>query len=422
MCTALAPRRSPLTRKTAATVHNRLWPTARSLPATGRNREVSLRPAPLRLLSARDTTSPRGVPRSLLLVRGGVALPRLVPRRPCRSTLPRVPLFLFCPIVCPILRFVCVDPQCPAVGLAHAELFGTLPYPRRAGQLRDPDLEPLPFVRDPTELHAEFGGPGIEPRGDRVQIDAPQHQEHGHHDEHGEPATPPGGLAPQRAVRRHARDRPRGLCGERGPLPALRGGHQPTSLGGSAVLVAVRSRAEALRGFSPTSRSEGLDTAPRRNTGRAPQTHTGNSGGQTQRPSLVEMKRLTKRSSPEWNVTTASLPPATRSRSVASRALCRPPSSSLTATRTAWKTRLAGLPPLSFQPTAARTASYSSVVTASGFLLTTSRTTLRASPRGTSPYSERTRANSDGSTVFRYSAAEGPEPGSIRMSRGPSWT
>src|SRR5215210_1647259 len=427
MCTALPPSRNPLTTNTAATVHNRLWPTVRVWPAAGRSREV------FRLLSRRrcpasGTTLPCGVFSSRVFVRGGVALPRprFALRRLDRSTLPRLPPFLSCPIVRPILRFASVDFQGAATGLLHAELPGTLPNIRGARQFRDPDLEPLPFFSGPVELHSYFGRPRVESRGDRVQIDAPQHQEHGYNHEHRKLAAPTGGLPAQRAVRRAIRgallEGPRWFRRERGPVPALRRGHQLPFPGGSAVLSAARSLAEALRGFSSTSRPEGLRTSPRLKMGRAPQTHTGSSGGQTHRPSRWEMKRLTRRSSPEWNVTATSRPPDVRSRSAASSALARLPNSSFTLTRTAWKTLLAGLPPLSFQPTAARTASYRSVVIRSGLLLMISRATRLASPRGTSPYSESTLASSPTSTVLRYSAAETPEPGSIRMSSGPSST
>ena len=54
------------------------------------------------------------------------------------------------------------------------------------------------------------------------------------------------------------------------------------------------------------------------------------------------MKRLTMRSSSEWNVTTASRPPGFSARSAASNALASSPSSSLTKMRSAWKTRVAG--------------------------------------------------------------------------------
>ena len=82
--------------------------------------------------------------------------PRFVLRRLGRSALPLLPSFLLCAILFPILRFtsgfVSVDPQRVAFRLTHAELASELPDPGRSRQLRDLDLEPLPFVLDPTEL------------------------------------------------------------------------------------------------------------------------------------------------------------------------------------------------------------------------------------------------------------------------------
>src|SRR5215210_7523000 len=110
MCTALPPSRSPLTTKTAATVHNRLWPTARLGLAAGR--ALAFRLVPRRRFSASGTTLPRGaLLRSGVFVRGGVALPRprFALRRLDRPTLPRLPPFLSYPILRPILRFAPVD-------------------------------------------------------------------------------------------------------------------------------------------------------------------------------------------------------------------------------------------------------------------------------------------------------------------------
>src|SRR5215211_1510978 len=302
--------------------------------------------------------------RPLFLVRGVEFLPRriLALRGPGRSTLPRSSPFLWCPIVLPSLRSYSIDFQGSALRLVHTELLGREgPDPLRARQLGDFDLESLPYFSSPIKPDVEFGGPGVEPRGHRVQIDASQHQQHGHHDQHRKPAAPARSLPFQGAILRAVLDAlvcgPRRFCRERSLVPALGGGHQPASTGGSAVFIAARSLADALRGFSSTSGAEGVRIAPRRKTGFAPQTHTGSSGGQTHRPSRPEMNRFTRRSSPEWNVMTTSLPPGVSRRSEASRARLRPPNSSFTLTRTAWKILFAGLPPLSFQPTAARTAS-----------------------------------------------------------------
>ena len=56
------------------------------------------------------------------------------------------------------------------------------------------------------------------------------------------------------------------------------------------------------------------------------------------------MKRLTSRSSREWKLITASLPPGRSIENAAGRAASSEPSSSLTAMRNAWKTRFAGCP------------------------------------------------------------------------------
>src|SRR5215207_6683756 len=359
MCTALPTRRSPVTANTAATIHSLLWPTV--VLSSGPIGDVRRAPG---FAPRSGMTLPPEDLRPLFLVCGGVFLPRriLALRGPGRSTLPRSSPFLWCPIVLPILRSSSIDFQGSALRLVHTELLRREgPDPLRARQLGDFDLESLPYFSGLIQPGVEFGCPGIEPRSERVQIDTPQHQQHGHHDQHRKPATPARGLPPQgvilRAVLGALLCGPRRFCRERSLVPALGGGHHSASTGGSVALIAARSLAEALRGFSSISRLEGVRTSPLRNTGFAPQTHTGSSGGQTHRPSRPEMNRFTRRSSPEWNVMTTSLPPGASSRSEASRARLRLPNSSFTLTRTAWKILFAGLPPLSFQPTAARTAS-----------------------------------------------------------------
>src|SRR5215217_769365 len=300
MCTALPPRRSPVTANTAATIHSLLWPTVvlASWLDGARRTLIMPRLAP-RLCLRSGMTLPSAVLRLLFSVRGGVFVPRriLVLRGPGRSTLPWTSPSLRCPIVCPILRFVSVDLQGSALWLVHTKLLRREgPYPLRGRQ---------------------FGDPGVERCGDRVQIDATQHQQYGHHDQHRKPAPPARSLPLRREILRWVLGAllkgPRRFRRERSLVPALRRGHQLTSAGGSAVLIAARSLADALRGFSSTSRTEGVRTAPRRKMGFAPQTHTGSSGGQTHRPSRPEMNRFTRRSSPEWNVMTTSLPPGVRS-------------------------------------------------------------------------------------------------------------
>src|SRR5919107_5434396 len=367
MCTALPPSRSPVTANTAATIHSLLCPTVllASGPTEDARRALVARFAPTaRLWPRRGMTLPPEDLRPLFLVRGGGFLPRRIfaLRGSGRSTLPRFSPFLLCPIVFPILRSYTIDFQGIALRLVHTKLLRREGHdPLRARQFGDFDLESLPYFSGPIKPDLEFGGPGVEPRGERVQIDAAQHQQHGHHDQHRKPATPARGLPPQGAILRAVLGallyRPRRFGRERSLVPALGGAHQLASTGGSAVLIAARSLADALRGFSSISRREGVRTAARRKTGFAPQTHTGSSGGQTHRPSRPEMNRFTRRSSPEWNVMTTSLPPGVSSRSEASRARLRLPNSSFTLTRTAWKILFAGLPPLSFQPTAVRTAS-----------------------------------------------------------------
>src|SRR5215203_6602645 len=362
MCTALPPRRSTVIANTAATIHSLLWPTVVLASGAIDDARRALVAPLARLWPRSGMTLPPEDLGPLFLVRGGVFLPRriLALRGPGRSTLPRSSPFLWCPIVFPILRSYAIDFQGSALRLVHTKLFRREgPDPLRARQFGDFDLESLPYFSGPIKPEVEFGGPGVEPSSERVQIDAPQHQQHGHYDQHRKPATPARGLPPQGAmlVVGVLLRGPRRFCRERSLVPALGGGHQLASTGGSAVLIAARSLAEALRGFSSISRREGVRTSPLRNTGFAPQTHTGSSGGQTHRPSRPEMNRFTRRSSPEWNVMTTSLPPGVSSRSEASRARLRLPNSSFTLTRTAWKILFAGLPPLSFQPTAARTAS-----------------------------------------------------------------
>src|SRR5215210_1625457 len=345
MCTALPPSRSPVITKTAATIHSLLWPTL-TLPAPpldGRDVLVAPRFAPLvrRCLKSGMTLPPVAL-RPLLLVRGGFFVPRrtLAWRGLSLSTLPRASPFLWFCIVCPILHFVSVDLQGRALRLVHTELLRrTVSDPAGTREFRDPDLESLPFFSDSVKPDFEILSPGVEPPGDRVQIDAPQHQQHGHHDDHRKPAPPARRFPLQgtelRAVRSTPFCGPRILRRERSLVPARRRGHQTPSAGGSAVLVAARSLAEALRGFSSISPAEGVRTSPRRKRGLAPHTHTGSSGGQTHRPSRSEMNRFTRRSSPEWKLMTTSLPPGERSCSAASSARVRLPNSSFTATLTA---------------------------------------------------------------------------------------
>ena len=81
-----------------------------------------------------------------------------------------------------------------------------------------------------------------------------------------------------------------------------------------------------------------------RSSGVLPHTHTGKSGGQSHPRSRSRMKRLTIRSSSEWKLITASRPPGRSIAKADGNAASREPSSSLTAMRNAWNTRLAGCP------------------------------------------------------------------------------
>src|ERR687894_1945342 len=315
MCTARPPRRRPVTANTAATIRNRLCPTVRpSLPVEGprepparlpRGRGVTPAPAPLPL--------PARVRRGVFVPRASLTFPALG-----RSTRRSSP-FLFSPAPCPILPFSPVELQIFATWCSHTQFLGReRSDPLCSGQLRDPYFKARPFCPGSVEIAFELCDPPFEAGGDRVRVDAPQHQQHRHHHQHGE-LTPPNHVS-RLPVRTSLAYRPCRLRRERGQVPALRRGHQAPPPAGSAVLVAARSRAEALRGFSSNSRSDGLRTTPRRKTGRAPHTQTGSSGGQTQRPSRSVMNRLTRRSSPEWKVMTTSLPPAERRCSEASSA------------------------------------------------------------------------------------------------------
>src|SRR5712691_1767115 len=112
------------------------------------------------------------------------------------------------------------------------------------------------------------------------------------------------------------------------------------------VFTPTRSRADDDLGFAAVSAPLGR-TALReveRSSGVFPHTQTGKSGGHSQPRSRSRMKRLTIRSSREWKLITASRPPGRSIEKADGRAVSRAPSSSLTAMRSAWNTRLAGCP------------------------------------------------------------------------------
>src|SRR5829696_6032822 len=236
MCTALPPRRSTVTANTAATIHSLLWPTVvLASGAIDDSRRALVAPL-ARLWPRSGMTLPPADLDPLFLVRGGVFLPRriLALRGPGRSTLPRSSPFLWCPIVFPILRSYAIDFQGSALRLVHTKLLRREgPDPLRARQFGDFDLESLPYFSGLIQPGVEFGCPGIEPRSERVQIDTPQHQQHGHHDQHRKPATPARGLPPQGAILRAVLGAllcgPRRFCRERSLVPALGGGHHSAS-------------------------------------------------------------------------------------------------------------------------------------------------------------------------------------------------
>ena len=70
----------------------------------------------------------------------------------------------------------------------------------------------------------------------------------------------------------------------------------------------------------------------------------GKSGGHTQPRACSRRNRFTIRSSSEWKLMTASRPPGPQHPHAAGSAASSAPSSSLTAIRSAWKTRFAGWP------------------------------------------------------------------------------
>ena len=137
-----------------------------------------------------------------------------------------------------------------------------------------------------------------------------------------------------------------------------------------ASLRDARSRADFARGFWAIS--PGVGTTERRKTGSAsgvrPHAQTGRSGGQMQPWARSARKRLTRRSSSEWNEIAASRPPGRSACQASGSASSSWSSSPLTAIRIAWKERLAGCPPpkRAGAGIAAVIASTSSKVVASG--------------------------------------------------------
>ena len=123
---------------------------------------------------------------------------------------------------------------------------------------------------------------------------------------------------------------------------------------GASVRAALRSLAERARGLAAVS--VGLGTVGPFVVARKVGSAAGAAGRCREppgrRPLRAAMNCLTMRSSSEWKVTTASRPPGLSTRSAACSARANSPSSSLTAMRSAWKTRVAGCRP----PGSARTS------------------------------------------------------------------
>ena len=135
-------------------------------------------------------------------------------------------------------------------------------------------------------------------------------------------------------------------------------------------------------------------------------------------------KRLTRRSSSEWNEIAARRPSGARTSQASGRAASSWPSSSLTWMRRAWKVRLAGWPPAKRAGAgiAALMTSTSSCVVSIGPSWR-ARTMARAIGVAyrSSPWLRISRARRRASQVLTISVAVSSVPiGSMRMSRGAS--
>ena len=211
-----------------------------------------------------------------------------------------------------------------------SSVFARLLDPRARGGARELGAEAGVVV---AELHALAA----------VLVEAHVQLEHGHVD--GDDSRRARRRARRSRARRDRRDasaRPTdvALCGRASasaravgatavmPSPPRAGA--PTPSAGSR-----RSRrADGRTGFRVSSRSSGS----------RPQTQIGKSGGQVQPFASSRRKFFTIRSSSEWKEITASRPPGRSIRTAAGSAASSAPSSSLTAIRSAWKTRFAGWP------------------------------------------------------------------------------
>src|SRR5436190_10654985 len=172
------------------------------------------------------------------------------------------------------------------------------------------------------------------------QVQAQHGDVHGHDacEERGERPDPEHAAGdPALGASTLCRARPRADLDVFDPSGSGPAGHQ-------RVFTPARRRAEDARGFAASSRADGRIAlrGSARNSGSRPQIQTGKSGGHSQPRSRSRMKRFTIRSSSEWKAITAMRPPGRSIANAAGSAASSEPSSSLTAMRSAWNTRLAG--------------------------------------------------------------------------------
>src|SRR5207247_8159464 len=171
---------------------------------------------------------------------------------------------------------------------------------------------------------------------------------------------------------------------------------------------ATRRAALRARGLRPTS-AEAARSGRRvttRKPARCPQTQVGRWGGQMQSRDSRAKNCLTIRSSSEWNEITTIRPPGRRTRMAAASPCSRFASSSLTAMRRAWKTRVAGSMPRGLRVFTPATKRPRSSAAPNGVL--TRRRTIAPATRaasGSSPYSAKTRRRSFSAQLFTSSAA-----------------
>src|SRR5438105_10281143 len=228
-------------------------------------------------------------------------------------------------------------------------------------------------------------------------------------------AADPGGLARRRPT---VRD---GLpVGTVLHAPRLRRAHGLREAQGrrsAARRAALRAR--GLRSTSAEAARSGRRVRARK-PARCPQAQVGGRGGQMQSRDSRAKNCLTIRSSSEWNEITTIRPPGRTTRMAEERARSRFASSSLTAMRRAWKTRVAGSMPRGLRVLTPATKLLRSSAASNGTL--TRRRTIAPATRaasGSSPYSAKTRRRSFSAQLFTMSAALMRPSGSARLSSGP---